>query len=458
MRAEPGVALHRHVPDEPPVGAQRHAARRPPHQRRARRPRARLRAGALRLHRHERRPPHRRRPTTPGSAPTRACSPASTRSATSPRATRSAWLDWMRAAGVDVPDDWRAFVDQPAAGTRWRTQYDAKHTQTVFLTDRLLDFVDDRSAAGTPWFAHVSYLRPHPPFLAPAPYDTMFDPASVPAPVRAATRAEEGAQHPLLGVMIDHPFLASPDDDAGAARAAGDLLRDDGRGRRPARPRSSTGSTRSGVASTHARGAHVGSRRDARRPLAHAQARLVRPDVPRAADRPRPARSRSTRRAAASSTRSPSTSTCCRRSPSCSTPRCRCSATAARSRRGSTARRPPTGAPRCTPSSTSAIPTAQMFEDAFGLTLEECSLAVLRDDHGKYVHFSGHPTLPPIFFDLDADPAQIVNRAADPAYARDGARLRAAHARVAHAPHRTHAHRHEAHQPRRPRRSAAPRR
>ena len=42
---------------------------------------------------------------------------------------------------------------------------------------------------------------------------------------------------------------------------------------------------------------------------------------------------------------------------------------------------------------------------------------MLRDDHGKYVHFSGHPTLPPIFFDLDTDPAQIVNRAADPAYA-----------------------------------------
>ena len=58
-----------------------------------------------------------------------------------------------------------------------------------------------------------------------------------------------------------------------------------------------------------------------------------------------------------------------------------------------------------------------MFEGAFGLTLEECSLAVLRDDHGKYVHFSGHPTMPPIFFDLDTDPAQIVNRADDPAYA-----------------------------------------
>ena len=31
--------------------------------------------------------------------------------------------------------------------------------------------------------------------------------------LRAASRAEEGAQHPLLGVMIDHPFLKSPDDD-----------------------------------------------------------------------------------------------------------------------------------------------------------------------------------------------------------------------------------------------------
>ena len=59
-------------------------------------------------------------------------------------------------------------------------------------------------------------------------------------------------------------------------------------------------------------------------------------------------------------------------------------------------------------------PDGGMFEGAFGLTLEECSLAVLRDDHGKYVHFSGHPTMPPIFFDLDIDPEQTVNHAAEP--------------------------------------------
>ena len=49
--------------------------------------------------------------------------------------------------------------------------------------------------------------------------------------------------------------------------------------------------------------------------------------------------------------------------------------------------------------------------------MEECSFAVLRDDHGKYVQFAGHHAFPPIFFDIDHDPEQLVNRAADPAYA-----------------------------------------
>jgi arylsulfatase A-like enzyme len=57
---------------------------------------------------------------------------------------------------------------------------------------------------------------------------------------------------------------------------------------------------------------------------------------------------------------------------------------------------------------------SDLLERAFELNLEECSIAVLRDDHGKYVHFAG---LPAIFFDLDTDPEQIVNRADDPGYA-----------------------------------------
>jgi arylsulfatase A-like enzyme len=331
-----------------------------------------------------------------------------------PEGNPARWLDWLRAAGVELPDDWRAYVDQPADGTRWRTQYDAKHTQTAFLTDGLLDFVDDRSAAGTTWFAHLSYLRPHPPFLAPAPYDTMFDPASVPDPVRASTRAEEGAQHPLLGSMIDHPFVKSPDDpqEQRELRATyyGMMAEVDDQLGRIFDMLDETGlADRTLVVFTSDHGETLGDHwilhklgwfdqsyhvplivRDPRARFESSRGRVVDaftehvdvlPTIAELLDTEVPLQ--------------------CDGRPltpwlAGTTPDWR------REVHSEFDFRDPDGG---------------MFEQAFGLTLEECALAVLRDDHGKYVHFSGHPVMPPIFFDLDVDPGQLVNRAADPAYA-----------------------------------------
>jgi arylsulfatase A-like enzyme len=46
--------------------------------------------------------------------------------------------------------------------------------------------------------------------------------------------------------------------------------------------------------------------------------------------------------------------------------------------------------------------------------MDHASLCVIQDDHYKYVHFAA---LPPLLFDLERDPDQFVNRAADPTYA-----------------------------------------
>ena len=57
-------------------------------------------------------------------------------------------------------------------------------------------------ARGRPWCLHLGYYRPHPPFIASAPYHARYDPADVPPPVRAASPEAEGRQHPLLAYYM----------------------------------------------------------------------------------------------------------------------------------------------------------------------------------------------------------------------------------------------------------------
>jgi arylsulfatase A-like enzyme len=52
-------------------------------------------------------------------------------------------------------------------------------------------------------------------------------------------------------------------------------------------------------------------------------------------------------------------------------------------------------------------------ETELNLTQHQCSLNVIRDDHFKYVHFT---TLPALFFDLEKDPHELNNVAEDPSY------------------------------------------
>jgi arylsulfatase A-like enzyme len=48
----------------------------------------------------------------------------------------------------------------------------------------------------------VAYIRPHPPFVAPAPYHRLHDPADVELPVRHATVDDEAAVHPFLAAVL----------------------------------------------------------------------------------------------------------------------------------------------------------------------------------------------------------------------------------------------------------------
>jgi len=84
-------------------------------------------------------------------------------------------------------------IDDPAL-------YDASDSDTAFLTDALLA---DLALRPPGWVAHLTYIRPHPPFVAPAPYNRMFDRDTMPAP-RAT-----GSDHPFLDAARQAVPMAS---------------------------------------------------------------------------------------------------------------------------------------------------------------------------------------------------------------------------------------------------------
>lgn len=105
--------------------------------------------------------------------------------------------------------------------------YRAEDSDTAFLTDRFLAMPP--AYQGADWFAHLTYIRPHPPLVAPAPYNAMYDPGALPLPTRLEGPEAEAAVHPFFGPTLAHkraadnvegvPGLANTDDTTQALRA-----------------------------------------------------------------------------------------------------------------------------------------------------------------------------------------------------------------------------------------------
>ena len=83
------------------------------------------------------------------------------------------WIDRLRSAGHQVDDVRHALVTE---GER-----DESLSVSAFLTDRAIEWIGGRGDDG--WFAHLSYLRPHPPYAAAGRFSRMYDPVDTGSPV-----------------------------------------------------------------------------------------------------------------------------------------------------------------------------------------------------------------------------------------------------------------------------------
>lgn len=70
-------------------------------------------------------------------------------------------------------------------------------SETPWLTSETLKFM---AQAEKPWCAHVSYIKPHWPYIVPAPYHDMFGPEHVPAATRADVERDD--PQPVYGAFM----------------------------------------------------------------------------------------------------------------------------------------------------------------------------------------------------------------------------------------------------------------
>jgi arylsulfatase A-like enzyme len=115
------------------------------------------------------------------------------------------WLSWLAARGIDSSAGFPS-IHRPSKGagktvTNAPPVYSAEETPAAFLTGEFIRWLGEQDSQAH-WFAHLSLLSPHPPYIVPEPYNTLYDPAGGPAFVRQADWREEAATHPFLDYVI----------------------------------------------------------------------------------------------------------------------------------------------------------------------------------------------------------------------------------------------------------------
>ena len=95
---------------------------------------------------------------------------------------RSPYNEYLKSKGYVSENPWADFanagVDKNEIASGWiMTNADKpanileKDSETPWLTTRAIDFME---AQAGPWLAHVSYIKPHWPYIVPAPYHDMY--------------------------------------------------------------------------------------------------------------------------------------------------------------------------------------------------------------------------------------------------------------------------------------------
>ena len=119
--------------------------------------------------------------------------------------------DYLREQGYEGGNPWHWAANSVETDTGVRSGFyndiadkpavvAEEHSETPYMTRRAMDFMAEDDG-DTPWLLHLSYIKPHWPYIAPAPYNDMYGPEDVQAAIRS--EAELDDQNQLMRHFVE---------------------------------------------------------------------------------------------------------------------------------------------------------------------------------------------------------------------------------------------------------------
>jgi arylsulfatase A-like enzyme len=99
---------------------------------------------------------------------------------------RSPYNEYLKSKGYSGENPWHDFANSGVSedgemASGWFLKHSEKpaniensDSETPWLTDRMIEFLDEREGDAAPWLCHLSYIKPHWPYIVPAPYHAMY--------------------------------------------------------------------------------------------------------------------------------------------------------------------------------------------------------------------------------------------------------------------------------------------
>jgi len=112
-------------------------------------------------------------------------------------AARNAWHDFANSA---LGPDGEVLSGWQMRNARQPARVSDAHSETAWTTDRAIDFMREQGDA--PWCLHVSYIKPHWPYIVSEPYHAMYGADDVRDAIRSD--AERDNAHPVLAAFREH--------------------------------------------------------------------------------------------------------------------------------------------------------------------------------------------------------------------------------------------------------------